>query len=389
MKKLFLLFLFIQFSVASYACHGVTITETNAVDNGDGTYTYTFDVCMGIEDTYGFYLSFGGTANIVSYTGSVTGPSTGNTKNASVPPVSGNGQIEYGDWDDNTTSLLSGATNDCMSVTITFDDVITSATIDGTQPDYTGGPCSGTTSDVTSCFASMATNTVTINTNNCCGGGGCKTFYVDLDGTTLATGVSDGNTYTFNYCGACASTISTEASTGGCSIGSWTVTDASGNVTGSGTGDVVNGSLNPCTLPIELIEFDAEYSEDQTELYWKTATEINNDYFTVERSKDGEQWNKIEYVEGAGNSNEELQYEIKDENPHAGLNYYRLKQTDYDGKYSYSDIIFVDHSSGLDNRKPVRITNYMGQEVTEDFKGIKFIIYENGDVEKKVDLRKN
>ena len=152
MKHIFIVF-FLMISSAVLACHQVTITETNAVDNGDGTYTYTFDVCMGTEDTYGFFLDFTGPSNIISYTVSVSSGSTGTTIVGSNPPISGSGDLEYGDWDNNATPLFSGATNDCVSVTVTVDDPITDATIGGTQIDYTSGPCAGTTSDVTSCFA--------------------------------------------------------------------------------------------------------------------------------------------------------------------------------------------------------------------------------------------
>ena len=110
MKK-FIFLLFTFFSYYTFACHTVTITETNAVDNGDGTYTYTFDICVGIEDTYGFYFNFTG-GNLIGWAPNVTGPSTGNTINASVPPISGSGDIEYGNWDSSGGPLFSGLSGD-------------------------------------------------------------------------------------------------------------------------------------------------------------------------------------------------------------------------------------------------------------------------------------
>ncbi len=98
-------------------------------------------------------------------------------------------------------------------------------------------------------------------------------------------------------------------------------------------------SLNP--LPIELISFDAQAKTDHVELTWITATEINNDYFTVERSRDGIQFSPIGIMKGAGNSTQAISYDLNDENPLTGISYYRLKQTDYDGKYSYSNIVAV------------------------------------------------
>lgn len=96
---------------------------------------------------------------------------------------------------------------------------------------------------------------------------------------------------------------------------------------------------SPTPLPVELLYFDAEAQSDYTtRLTWQTATEINNDYFTVERSLDGLNFEAIIEVDGGGNSAVPLSYQTIDEHPHMGLNYYRLKQTDYDGQFSYSPI---------------------------------------------------
>ena len=75
-------------------------------------------------------------------------------------------------------------------------------------------------------------------------------------------------------------------------------------------------------------------------LYWTTATEINNDYFTVERSN-GQEFNKLVRVKGGGNSTEELNYSSSDKKPLDGQSYYRLKQTDFDASFYYSDIVSV------------------------------------------------
>ena len=98
-------------------------------------------------------------------------------------------------------------------------------------------------------------------------------------------------------------------------------------------------------LPIELLQIDAEFKQDKVTIDWTTHKEINNDYFEIERSKDGISWEIIEEVEGAGNSNAVLNYQVVDNNPYYGTSYYRLKQTDFDGKYSYSEILAVNHTS--------------------------------------------
>jgi len=97
-------------------------------------------------------------------------------------------------------------------------------------------------------------------------------------------------------------------------------------------------------LPIELIDFNGKYINDnKIELYWTTATEINNDYFTIEKSSDLNSWSILTTVKGAGNSNTMLNYSCFDNNPYIGTtNYYRLKQTDYNGKFTYFKPISID-----------------------------------------------
>lgn len=101
-------------------------------------------------------------------------------------------------------------------------------------------------------------------------------------------------------------------------------------------------SGNP--LPVELLSFDASSSANNKEvnLRWETASEENNDYFSLEKSMDGREWKTFAEVSGAGNSIESLSYSYTDHKPYAGTSYYRLKQTDYDGQYEYSDIETVN-----------------------------------------------
>ena len=100
------------------------------------------------------------------------------------------------------------------------------------------------------------------------------------------------------------------------------------------------GSCN--TLPIVLQDFNGENFNDKNLLYWITASEINNDYFTIERSENTITWQVIDFVNGAGNSNHVLNYKYEDNDIESGKTYYyRLKQTDFDGKYTYSNIISI------------------------------------------------
>jgi hypothetical protein len=96
-------------------------------------------------------------------------------------------------------------------------------------------------------------------------------------------------------------------------------------------------------LPITLIYFGADkYENDKANITWSTAMEINNQFFSIERSADALTWASIGQVQGAGNSTDQKNYSLIDSKPLPGTNYYRLKQVDYDGKFTYSDIVEVE-----------------------------------------------
>ena len=102
-------------------------------------------------------------------------------------------------------------------------------------------------------------------------------------------------------------------------------------------------------LPIELVSFKATATNNGFVFNWVTASEENNDYFTLEYSTDGVDFNEIDYVHGAGTTSETSEYEYRwDEAPEFEVVYFRLKQTDYNGEYSYSDVIVASRkkSSG-------------------------------------------
>lgn len=108
---------------------------------------------------------------------------------------------------------------------------------------------------------------------------------------------------------------------------------------------VTLGSVDAGTpLPIELIYFKASCTEEEcVHIEWKTVSEQNNDFFTVERSFDMLNFESVLTKKGAGNSNHVIKYEATDIIEHIDNNiFYRLKQTDFDGQYSYSDIIAVN-----------------------------------------------
>ncbi|PCI95791.1 MAG: hypothetical protein COB15_11770 [Flavobacteriales bacterium] len=94
-------------------------------------------------------------------------------------------------------------------------------------------------------------------------------------------------------------------------------------------------------LPIDLISFEANINDDKVDIKWVTASEINNDYFTIERSIDAKNWEEVLVVAGAGNSNQTITYFDSDYEPLTGISYYRLKQTDFNGEFTYSNIVPV------------------------------------------------
>ena len=92
-------------------------------------------------------------------------------------------------------------------------------------------------------------------------------------------------------------------------------------------------------LPIDLIYFTAKPSEnDHVKLEWATASEENNDYFTIERSENSIEWEVVTTLNGKGSDNQRNEYYSIDDRPYPGISYYRLKQTDFDGTFTYSPI---------------------------------------------------
>lgn len=89
------------------------------------------------------------------------------------------------------------------------------------------------------------------------------------------------------------------------------------------------------TLPVDLLHFGVSDIEDDVLVEWSCVTETNNDFFTIERSVDGKNYEVLAIVEGAGNSKVKTTYEFVDSNPLEGMAYYRLKQTDFDGQFEY------------------------------------------------------
>ncbi len=99
------------------------------------------------------------------------------------------------------------------------------------------------------------------------------------------------------------------------------------------------GSIENDALPITLISFEVNnYKDDQVKLDWVTASEVNNAFYTIERSTDGVNFETVANLDGAGNSSDLLYYSFVDVSPIIGTSFYRLKQTDFNGEFDYSEI---------------------------------------------------
>ncbi|NJC26877.1 T9SS type A sorting domain-containing protein [Neolewinella antarctica] len=122
----------------------------------------------------------------------------------------------------------------------------------------------------------------------------------------------------------------------------------------SGLGDAVIDNFSftqvgATSLPVELTSFEARPDKNQVNLVWQTASETDNDYFTVERSGTNTEWKELTRLNGYGSSDGTKDYQATDANPLPGVNYYRLKQVDYDGQYEYSTIesvLFANETNG-------------------------------------------
>ncbi|MFA7418067.1 MAG: ice-binding family protein [Melioribacteraceae bacterium] len=126
-----------------------------------------------------------------------------------------------------------------------------------------------------------------------------------------------------------------------------TTTNASTIVDGRTLGLTAVTLGGTSVLPVELISFSAESNQHNVELYWSTATEVNNYGFNVEVRIGNGEWNKIGFVQGHGNSNSPKEYSFVDKNLQVGKLQYRLKQIDFDGAFEYSEVVEVNFNAPL------------------------------------------
>lgn len=121
-------------------------------------------------------------------------------------------------------------------------------------------------------------------------------------------------------------------------------------------GDASGTVCSDVTLPVELLSFDAEQENGRVNLMWSTASEANCSHFEIYKSLTGTNWEKIGVVTGAGNSTEVLLYSFKDLTNQKGVIYYQLKQVDFNGEFSFSEIrsVFTRENDILISPNPSR-----------------------------------
>jgi Secretion system C-terminal sorting domain/Beta-propeller repeat len=122
------------------------------------------------------------------------------------------------------------------------------------------------------------------------------------------------------------------------------------NLVSPGADDVFVLKLISNALPVKLLNFSAKVNDNkEVDISWTTASELNNQYFTIERSKDGLNFEQVAIVKGAINSSIAINYLSTDKTPYSGKSYYRLRQTDLDGKYSFSAIVQLQLNTANSN----------------------------------------
>lgn len=164
-------------------------------------------------------------------------------------------------------------------------------------------------------------------------------------------------------------------------INNWSDGGGGYTINWTGTADL---ECNPFSLPVDLLSFEGKAKEGHNLISWSTAAERQNHYFLIEKSTDGSFWYPVAKIDGAGNSTDKLDYELKDEDISPDIiQYYRLKQFDFDGTLNKNDQIIAI----LNNHpKPhvVKVINILGQEVKPGSTEFRIEIYSDGSRIKRI-----
>jgi hypothetical protein len=193
--------------------------------------------------------------------------------------------------------------------------------------------------------------------------------------------------------------------------------NVAGNATSNWIGNITSASFNVFNsfftlanppgggnpLPIQMSAFSALLQNKKVNVNWTTQTEVNNDFFTVERSADNVAFTPIGTVDGSGNSNEIRNYQFVDNQPLKGVSYYRITQTDFDGHVSKTNSVVVNNKMGMsfsiypnpatDGRVKLRYEdmsanmNISVQDITGRIIPCEKSLQDNGDIDLIIDER--
>ncbi|AYB32672.1 hypothetical protein D4L85_19750 [Chryseolinea soli] len=159
--------------------------------------------------------------------------------------------------------------------------------------------------------------------------------------------------------------------------GGGTFSQSGTNITGTVSMTQIN-SFSPFTLgsgditsplPIKLLYFKASVVDDAVLTEWATAEEENNDFFTIEKSSDGETFTEVVKVPSQGDTKTGHKYSFSDPDPYPGLSYYRLKQTDFDRKFTYSKVVAVRYDGVTSVSMKAYPNPFAGKKITVELKG--------------------
>ncbi len=183
-----------------------------------------------------------------------------------------------------------------------------------------------------------STSSLTVESGSSIDGSGGGNFEVnDLSASVTVDGSIDVGSNNVSSQGTITGTGNIESS------GTLTNTGSFFGATDSPPSSCSGGSCSDPVLPIELVSWEVISKRNQIVAKWATAAEINNDFFTIEESSDGTNFKEIMTIKGAGNSSEIRHYQevFTPSDKISDILYYRLKQTDYDGAFDYSPIVWV------------------------------------------------
>lgn len=135
-------------------------------------------------------------------------------------------------------------------------------------------------------------------------------------------------------------------------------------------------AISDIALPVELVSLKGYNKDYKNSVVWVTGSENGSSHYEIEESIDGANWNHIGTIAGAGTTNEQREYSFDDYDFREIINYYRIKQYDFDGMYSTPGIVAIDNS---DKKKYIlKVYDLSGREIGLDFDGVKIILYSDG-----------